>query len=531
VKSAAAFFVAPVGYLFLFALWRTLWPSGLLVLSIPALAIFLVAEYLVVRVGWDRALWPFSRLPAGFWASVASAVVRGLALCLPAVVMLSMMRSLSWTAVFVPFIYEAELSLFASRAVLFGFWAVALLVPFGVFLWLKRFRAVLSLYVPLAIVFVGFLSIYNAFDRIAHADADLDPLVEVVSPRGKLMRLADAGSAPIARDIYVEGDLVFASFGTTVSPATSFVKRMLGGERSRRTPAVVRYDMGRGWTDVVYGGTVKYMFSRPSDEHLYFAFWSEFPQAFRLRKRGSMTAEPVTPLVFELTERWDNDLPLLSIMDLYVDRARRNLYFSSDELPACFRVDLDRGEITGEVNLLKLGFAPWGAGVRRLHVDPDERYMYLVTYASPASVVKVSLDGFVIAGQRASARAGGMYGFYHDAAFDWERGVGYGFPFDGEVIEVFRLSDLMTLYAVETNLSPMRFQVRGARVLDDGRVVMVTYFGEIFLFDPDGRRLHLLCSRTGGRADDLEIGGGYVYLNNYAGIVRLPLDELLARAE
>lgn len=89
----------------------------------------------------------------------------------------------------------------------------------------------------------------------------------------------------------------------------------------------------------------------------------------------------------------------------------------------------------------------------------------------------------------------------------------------------------MTIYEIQTHLPPYRLQVRGAKVLEDGRVIGVTYFGEIFMFDPINKKLSILCSRTGGRADDLEIVNGYVYLNNYAGIVRIPIDKLLERTK
>jgi len=531
VKRAAAFFVAPACYALIFLLWRRFWSSGLLFLSLPALAIFPITEYLIVRAGWDRLLSPFARLGSGPLASAASALVRGTALCIPAVVLLKMMRSLAWTAVFIPFVYESQMSLFASRAVLLCLWTASLLLPFLLFILIGRFRTVLSVYVPLALIFGGFLNIYNSYDRLVGADANLDAAVEVLLPRERLLKIAGADFTPIARDIYVEDGVIFASFGTTVSPATSFVRRAFGLEAPKRAPALVRYDMRHGWADFLYGGTVKYIFSRPTDEHLYFAIWSDIPQIFEVKKRASLTAEPVTPLIFDLIDRWDSELPLLSIMDIYVDRARRYLYFSADELPACFRVDLESDSIVGEVNLLKRGLAPWGAGVRRIHVDPEERFLYMIAYASPVSVVKIGLDRFDIAAQRPAPMTRGMYRFYHEAAFDWDRGVGYGFPFDGASVEAFRLSDLMTIYEVETGLAPMRLQVRGAHVLDDGRVVLLTYFGEIFLFDPDARRLHLLCSRTGGRADDLAVEDVYIYLNNYAGLVRIPLARLLARID
>ena len=201
VGRAVAFFVPVALYVLLFLLWRALWARELIHLSAAALVLFFVSEYVLVRAHLDEPLRPFGRMLGKDAAAFATAAVRGLVLCLPAVVMLKMMRSLSWTAVFIPFVYEAQMSLFASRLVVFGFWTLAVLLPFGIFLLLRRFRSVLSVYVPLAVIFAGFLSIYNAYDGLVRADENLDGLVEVVLPSDRLVELSGTNGVPIARDI------------------------------------------------------------------------------------------------------------------------------------------------------------------------------------------------------------------------------------------------------------------------------------------------------------------------------------------
>lgn len=527
----ASFFVAPVGYLLVFTLWRALWAEGLLNISLFALGMFFILEYLLIRAGWDKPILFVDKILSSGWASIASAALRGAFVGLPAYLLLRMMRTLSWTAVFIPFVYEAEISLFASRAVLIMFWALALLIPFGLFLILKGFRVILSIYLPLAIVFGGFLSIYNSYDKLVGADKNLDPLVEVLCSRKKIVEASGAKPTLIARDIYAEEGVVFASFGSTVSPITTVLQRALLRKTLKPSVAIVRFDIEHDRLDTFFGSTVKYFFSRPSDPYLYFALWSEYSQIFRIKKQDGADKEPVGELLLDTLESWDKFLPLLSVMDIYVDRAGENLYFSADELPACFRMNLESKKITGEVNLLKSGIASWGSGTRRIHVDPNEQYMYIIPYMAHASVVKIDLEHFTISGQRPSTSRFGLFVFYHDVAFDWNNSIGYGFTYDGQKIEAFRLSDLVTIYEIQTHLPPYRLQVRGAKVLEDGRVIGVTYFGEIFMFDPINKKLSILCSRTGGRADDLEIVNGYVYLNNYAGIVRIPIDKLLERTK
>lgn len=530
IYNLISFFVAPLIYVFIFILWRTLWAEELLNISIFALSIFYITEYLLIIANWDKPLSLVNKLLPKIWTSVTSSILRGTFAALPAYLFLRMMRALSWTALFVPFVYEAQISLFANKAVLAVFWTFALLIPLGLFLILRRFRIFFSVYLPLGIIFGGFLNIYNYYDKLVRSDKDLDPLVEVLYPRRKIIEDSGTNPALIARDIYVEDNMVFASFGSTVSPITSVLQRSLLQKTLKPSIAIARFDIERNQLDALFGSTVKYFFSRPTDPYLYFALWSEHSQIFRIKKEDVLVIEPIGGLLIDALDRWDEFLPLLSVMDLYIDKSGTNLYFSADELPACFRMSLKDKKITGEVNLLKAGIASWGSGTRRLHVDPNEQYMYIIPYVAHASVVKIDLDRFTISAQRPSNSRFGIFVFYHDAAFDWQNSIGYGFTYDGKKIEAFRLSDLATIFEVQTNLSPYRLQVRGAKVLDDGRVVGVTYFGEIFMFNPANKKLSILCSRTGGRADDLEIANGYVYLNNYAGIVRIPLDKLLKRA-
>lgn len=533
IGRLVTFLIAPFGYFLLFILWRALWAKELLDYSFFALPIFFVAEYLVIRARWEKPSKLAYRISPRFATPITSAIIRGVLDCLPAVGFLLIKQTLLPFNLFVPFIYEAEISLFTSIPVLLTFWALAILIPFGLFIILKRFRILLSVYLSLFIISFGFLSIYNLYDRITKTDSDLDPLIKVLCQRDGLTKTAQTNATFIARDIYVEDDTIFASFGSTVGVLSEFgdlIRHLIFEKKAKPTISLVKFDARLGKLDVFYGSTVKYIFSRPQDPYLYFASWYKYSIS-RIKKWGGTPQRYDTRFMRDALQRWDKSLPILSIIDLYVDKANENLYFSTDEVPACFKMNLKSMRIRGEVNLLKLKLAVYGSGLRRIHVDPKEQYMYLVPYAAQAKIVKINLKEFKIEKWRASDKRFGLFSFYHGVAFDWNRSIGYGFSYDGLTIEAFSLFDLETMYKVPTGLLSYRLQVRGARVLEDGRVIGVTYHGEIFLFDPERKKLSILCKRTGGRTDNLELVGGYIYLNNYAGIVRIPLDRLLERVE
>ena len=391
------------------------------------------------------------------------------------------------------------------------FWFVHLAVG-------RRFRILLGLYLPWMLFLSPFFYKYLVSGFVSSDISKYSYIEPVVHPLGLLGYSPEKASVlPLARGLYIENDTIYTAYQADV----------LFVYPSSAESSLFIYDMNtrRLTTVELPGRGVRRMFSRPSDPYLYFILWKWGYGFFRMLKSNPTEIERLLDLA--PAEVYSDEFKKLRQLSyVYVDSSGDKAYLLSELYPSLARFDL-KTKVLDILDLTKLELCPVGSFLPDVPAfDPDERFMFIAPNHCICGVFKVDLERFDVAGCYQVPNPNyALWGpvLYRD-------GRVYAFPFSRDARTL--VLDARSMTPVAEYEPPPFDGIREVVWLDDTKVLCLSFFGHLAVFDLQKRKYRTLIRDDLGISMGLVKYGDYVYINSSRhGILRIKLEDILRLSE